>query len=320
MSPDATSLPTISGATDVYFILGDPVEQVRAPETFNGLFAQNGIDAVLVPIQVPAAHLAGFVQSVFQARNVKGLWVTMPHKEAMLGLVHSCSETARIAGAVNAVRRNAAGQLEGALFDGDGFLASLAYYGITHGGKRVLVIGAGGAAAAIGTSLALGQGAGAARELAFFDPTPGKAAALAARIQAATATPARAVAHSDPTDFDLVVNASPLGLRASDPLPCDMDNLASHCALVDIVMKNQPTPWVQAARARGLQAQPGFEMLIQQSHLYLDFFGFHGAARRLQSDCTPLRRQMYPDALAHEITQPFRPATPTETCPPFQNF
>ncbi len=312
MRPDAKSLSTINGATDVYFILGDPVEQVRAPETFNALFAQHGIDAVLVPIQVPAAGLADFVRSVFQAKNVKGLWVTMPHKEAMAGLVHCCSDTARIAGAVNAVRRNADGQLEGALFDGEGFRASLAYFGIAHVGKRVLIIGAGGAAAAIGASLALqreprGHSPCAPSALAFFDPTPGKAAALALRIHAATGTPAGAVTDSDPVGFDLVINASPLGLQASDPLPCDIARLDAPCAVVDIVMKNQPTPMVRAARVRGHNAQPGFEMLIQQSHMYLDFFGFTDAGRQLERDRTPLRMQMYPDALANEIHRPFRP-------------
>lgn len=312
MNPDSSSFSTINGATDVYFILGDPVEQVRAPETFNTLFAHHGIDAVLVPIQVPAGGLADFVQSVFHARNVKGLWVTMPHKEAMAGLVHCCSDAARIAGAVNAVRRNADGQLEGALFDGEGLLASLAYFGMAYVGKRVLIIGAGGAAAAIGASLALQReprehSFGAASALAFFDPTPGKAAALASRIHAGTGTPACAVTDNDPAGFDLVINASPLGLKASDPLPCDVARMDAHCAAMDIVMKNQPTPMVRAARARGHNAQPGFEMLIQQAHMYLDFFGFTDAGRALERDRTPLRVQMYPDALADEIHRPFRP-------------
>src|SRR5450830_1044881 len=115
MTIHAPSTPIITGSTDVYFILGDPVEQVRAPETFNALFTCLGTDAILVPVQVSADHLSAFVKAAFLAKNIKGLWVTMPHKEALVGLLDHCSELGQIAGAVNAVRRNAQGQLEGDL-------------------------------------------------------------------------------------------------------------------------------------------------------------------------------------------------------------
>ena len=121
----------------------------------------------------------------------------------------------------------------------------------------------------------------------------------------------RAVASSDPAGFDLVVNASPLGLRLSDPLPCDVALLEPSAALVDIVMKNQPTPVVRAARARGLQAQPGFEMLIQQAHLYLDFFGFAEAAEALRHDADGIRKVIYPAALQGEIRRPQATVFPT---------
>ena len=109
---NTNAVPVITGTTDVYLILGDPVEQVRAPETFNPLFAAFGSDAVLLPVLVTPADLSAFVKSVFLAKNIKGLWVTMPHKEAIVGALDSCSELAQIAGAVNAVRRNEQGQLE----------------------------------------------------------------------------------------------------------------------------------------------------------------------------------------------------------------
>lgn len=295
------SVPTITGTTDVYLILGDPVEQVRAPETFNPLFARLGLQAVLVPVLVPATSLKDFVNAAFAAPNIKGLWVTMPHKEAMLGLLSSYSELARIAGAVNAVRRNAQGQLEGGLFDGEGLLASLAYFGMHPVDKRVLILGAGGAAAAIGASLALQRPGGRCAEIAFYNPALEKAQELAARLRASTGCLTRAVSSNDPAGFDLVINASPLGMAASDAMPCQVSRLESHAAVMDIVMKNQPTPWVRAARARGLNAQPGFEMLIQQTPLYLDFFGFTQAALDVRQDATALRESLYPDVLQNEI-------------------
>ena len=101
---------------------------------------------------------------------------------------------------------------------------------------------------------------------------------------------------NDPADYDLVINASPLGLDVRDPLPCDVARMAPHAALVDILMKNQPTPLVRAARARGLVAETGFEMMVQQAHLYLDFFGFHAAAQAVREDSDFLRDLFVPAA------------------------
>ena len=115
---------------------------------------------------------------------------------------------------------------------------------------------------------------------------PGRAQALAARIAASAAPDTRvnAVDSNDPSGFDMVINASPLGLKAADPLPCDVARMDPHAVLMDILIKNQPTPVVRAARSRGLVAHPGFEMRIQQTALYLDFFGFADAAQQVRTD------------------------------------
>ncbi len=290
----------IDGRTAVYFIVGHPVEQVQAPTSFNRIFALLGINAVLVPVQVAPADLQAFVKSAFAAPNVHGLWVTIPHKAAMLDGLDRISDMARMAGAVNGVRRMADGKLEGGLFDGEGFVASLGYFNIAYAAKRVLVLGAGGAAAAIGAALAL-AGAQAPAEIAFFDPSTQRATEAAARIVAGSGVKAFAAASNDPAGFDVVINATPLGLQSSDPLPCDIGRMDTGAALVDILMKNQPTPAVRAARARGLVAEPGFEMMIQQTHCYLDFFGFTKAAEKLRQDADFLRELIYPAALLGEI-------------------
>ena len=293
----------IDGHTAVYFIVGHPIEQVQAPTSFNRIFALLGINAVLVPVQVAPADLQTFVKSAFAAPNVHGLWVTIPHKAPMLDALDRISDIARMAGAVNAVRRMANGALEGGLFDGEGFVASLGYFKIAYAAKRVLILGAGGAAAAIGASLAL-AGAQAPAEIAFFDPSTQRAAEAAARIAASSPVMAWAAASNDPAGFDVVINASPLGLKSSDPLPCDVAQMGAGAALVDILMKNQPTPVVQAARARSLVAEPGFEMMIQQTHCYLDFFGFTDAARQIREDADFLRALIYPTELHGEIRKP----------------
>jgi shikimate 5-dehydrogenase len=76
----------ITGSTRVFMIVGDPVAQVRAPEVYNPLFRRHGVDAVLVPMKVAPAQLAGFVRHAFAAQNLGGMWVTIPHKSAMQGL------------------------------------------------------------------------------------------------------------------------------------------------------------------------------------------------------------------------------------------
>lgn len=296
-------MPSVSGSTDVYLILGDPVEQVLAPETFNPLFARFGHDALLVPVQVAPENLHAFVQTAFLAKNIKGMWVTIPHKVPVMAVLDRCSDLARLAGAVNAIRRNADGTLEGGLFDGEGFVSSLDYFGIPYVGKKILIVGAGGAAAAMAASLVQPRATGCAAEVVLFDPTPGKAAEVAARLQAANTARVAAASNSAPEGFDLVVNASPLGLKMTDPLPCNVARLGPGAALVDIVMKNYPTPVLRAARARGLHAEPGFEMLIQQAHLYMDFFGFHDIAAALRQDTSTIRQQIYPQALLDERSE-----------------
>ncbi len=297
-------LSTITGNTDVYLILGDPVEQVRAPESFNLIFARLGIDAVLVPVHVPPARVQDFVRAAFSASNIKGLFLTIPHQSVVLDMLDVSSELARLAGAVNAVRRDAQGHFVGDLFDGEGLVDALNGFNIAYAGKRVLILGAGGGASAIAASLvspASKVSKGVAAEVALYDPTPGKARTLADRLGAAGSGRVKTVDSNDPAGFDLVVNASSLGLHANDAMPCDVSRMAPDAALIDILMKNQPSPVVRAARGRGLVAHPGFEMMIRQGALYLDFFGLHEAAQTVRQDPGFIRRQIYPAVLHGEI-------------------
>ena len=280
----------ITGSTRVFMILGDPVAQVRAPEALNHLFARHGVNAVLVPALVAPRDFAAFVRHVFTARNIDGLMLTIPHKTAMLALLDRCDRLGTIAQAVNAARRNADGTVDGALFDGVGFVKGLDQFGITPSGARVLVVGAGGGGAAIAASLA---DRGVAK-LALHDADAERSAAVAARLRSAwPSLYIVAAATPDPAGYDLVVNATPLGLGASDPLPFDPARLDAGAAVVDIVMKNQPTPLLRTCQARGVRAYPGFEMMIQQLPEYLEFLGLHELARTVAGDSSELRRLMH---------------------------
>jgi shikimate dehydrogenase len=296
---------TISGSTRVFMILGDPIVQVRAPEVFNHLFAQHGVDAVLVPAQVAAADLTDFVRHAFRSRNLDGLWVTVPHKAAIAGLLGHCDLSGSTAEAVNAVRRHADGSLEGALFDGLGFAKSLDFHGVPTAGARVLIVGAGGAGVAIATTLVQRPLA----ELALFDATPGRAEAVAERVRSITDVLVRTPASADPAGYDIVINATPLGLYPGDALPLDVARVDAGAVVMDILMTRAPTPLLRACRARGLSAHPGFEMMVQQAPDYLRFFGFHAMARHLEADLAPVRALMQPVEAAS-------PAVATSMAPP----
>lgn len=280
---------TITGHTRVFMIVGDPIVQVKAPEVYNHLFNRHGIDAVVVPAKVAPERLADFVTQVFAAQqNLGGLWVTIPHKAAMQTLMARNDAVAQIAGAVNAVRRGADGALEGALFDGLGFVKGLDQFGIPVAGRRVLVVGAGGGGQAVAAALAQRGPA----ELAIANRGAPRRDALVARLTAAFGPGVRAAASSDPAGFDLIVNCSSLGLKADDPLPFDAARVDAEAAVVDIIMK--ATPLQQACAARGLTVHAGYEMLVQQVPEYLRFMGYAELAQTLQQDLAEVRALLAP--------------------------
>ena len=283
----------ITGTTRVFYCIADPIDQVRAPEVFNAVFSRHRVDAVMVPLRVAAGQLQETLRALLASPSSGGVSLSIPHKSVAASIVERRSPAAAVANAVNAIRRNAAGELEGDLFDGVGFTRLLDHAGIVYAGRRVLVIGAGGAAAAVTTAMA----AAGVAAIALYDPDSAKAEHLAALLRREFAIDATRAASNAPAGFDLVVNASPLGLKTTDPIPVDVAALDPHAAVCDILMKNQPTPLVRAARARGLVAEPGFDMLIQQTPLYLEFFGYPELADAVRADDGYLRDLLFPVAL-----------------------
>ena len=280
----------ISGTTRVFYILGDPVAQVRAPEVYNHLFQEHGIDAVVVPLKLPAKSLQAFLQHGMSAENLGGFWATIPHKPALAQFLDPSDPVAKVAGAVNAVRRLPDGKLEAALFDGIGFVKGLDHFGMPVAGKRVLVVGAGGGGQAVAAAIAQRKPA----VLAIHNRTRERAAVLVERLKSLVGARAQVAESNDPAGYDLVVNCTSQGLKPEDPLPFDPQRLDAGAAVVDIIMTREPTPLLRAVRARGLRAEPGFEMLVQQVPEYLRFFGFDAVAQKLQGDLGGVRALLAP--------------------------
>ncbi len=259
----------IKGTTRLIGHLGYPTESFKAPMIYNPYFQREGIDAVVVPMGCRGEDYPAFLKLFFRLSNAHGALVTMPHKVTTTGLVDMLSPTAAIAGACNAVRREADGRLSGDMFDGEGFVRGVLRKGHKLDGARALVVGAGGVGSAIAASLAK---AGVA-ELGLFDMQATNAEELGQRLIAHYPALRVATGSNDPDGFDIVVNATPLGMKPGDPLPVEISRLPASAFVGEVVMAQEITPFLAAARARGCEVQVGTDMLFEQIPAYLEFFG-----------------------------------------------
>ena len=260
----------ISGKTTLIAHLGYPTEGFKAPMIYNPWFEQNGIDAVVMPMGVKAEDYTTVLQSLFRLTNIRGALVTMPHKVTTTGLVDELTPTARIAGACNAILRRPDGTLLGDQFDGAGFTRGVERKGRSLKGARAFVLGSGGVGSAIAASLAAAGVAG----LALFDTNTVAVEALADRLRKHYSELVVTTGSKDPAGYDVVVNATPLGMNEGDPLPFDIDRISPSTFVGEVVMKSEYTPLLRAAKEKGCAVQVGTDMLFEMIPAYLEFFGF----------------------------------------------
>jgi shikimate dehydrogenase len=252
----------------LFAVVGHPVAQVQAPASMNRLFVDRGVDAVLVPIEAAPADFAVMIEGLKRIANLDGILVTVPHKFAACDHADHLSEAARLAGSANALRREADGTWTADNFDGVGFVQGLVGAGHDPGGKVVSLVGAGGAGTSIAPAL-LTQGA---RLLVLSDVSEERATQLAARLEARWPGRVRVAAAPAAAESDMLINATPLGLREEDPLPFDLGAVRADAVVADIIMKPAETRLLKAAVARGLRVHPGIHMLSEQIELYRQFF------------------------------------------------
>ena len=260
----------IRGTTKLIAHIGYPTEAFKAPMIYNPYFEKYGIDAVVVPMGCKPGDYPAFLRLVFRLANIHGALITMPHKVTTVALLDEVSTTAKVAGALNAVRLGPDGKLIGDMFDGEGFTRGVLRKGCTLAGARALVVGGGGVGSAIAASLA----AAGVLEMGVFDAFAGSADALAGRLRTHYPKLKVTTSSNDPAGYDLVVNCTPLGMKAGDPMPMDVTRIAPTTFVGEVVMKQEVTPFLAAARARGCRTQIGLDMLYEQIPAYLEFFGF----------------------------------------------
>jgi len=259
----------IDGRTELIALIGHPTHTVKSPMIYNPHFEAAGINALVMPMGCRPEYFSVLMRGLFALENTRGALITMPHKVATLALLDEASVAVKVAGSCNAVKRTEDGRLVGDMFDGEGFVRGVRRKGLPLAGASALVVGSGGVGCAIAASLA---GAGVAT-LALFDANAASAQALADRLRQHHPALRVLVGDKDPQGFDLVVNATPLGMNAGDPLPLDVDRLSPDTLVGEVVMKAEMTPLLQAARARGCPVQIGTDMLFEQIPAYLEFFG-----------------------------------------------
>jgi shikimate dehydrogenase len=259
----------ISGRTSLIAHLGYPTETFTAPMIYNPWFERRGIDAVVVPMGVMADDYAPFLRSLFRLSNIHGALVTMPHKVTTAGLLDAASVAVQVAGSCNAIRRRPDGSLYGDMFDGEGFTRGAKRKGFAFAGAKCLVVGAGGAGSAIAAAIAAERPG----LIALYDIREQAAHDLAARLRRHYPALSAEVRGNDPAGYDLVVNATPLGMEEGDPFSFDPSRLDSRSFVGEVVLKGK-TPLIQAAAERGCRYILGTDMLFEQIPAYLEFFGY----------------------------------------------
>jgi shikimate dehydrogenase len=257
-------LPT--GASRFVFILAHPASHVGAPRHYSPYFQDKGLDWHMVPLDVPPAHLTETIRALAKSKSVVGFNLTMPHKPAAFELCDEVGPAASFEGVVNTIRIETGGRLVGDSFDGGGFLNAAREAGVFDPARRCMVIGAGGAGRAICHALA----AAGLEHLGIQNETMEPVKALATKLRGKFP---KLDIRFDQTfdDVGLLVNATSLGLHATDALPMDPSKLPRDCAVFDIIAARR-TEFSNAAASRGLKVVDGVAMIRHQLPLQTAFW------------------------------------------------
>lgn len=252
-------IPRIDARTRLVALLGDPVSHSLSPVIQNAAFRAAGVPGVYLALRTGAESLEQMMRGIAGGGGAGN--VTVPHKEAAVAVLDQATDAVRRTGACNTFWSES-GEMWGDNTDVSGFrAAAAALMGGSPRGSRVLLIGAGGAARAVLAALE-DDGAG---EVVILNRSPERAAALLAHFEAGPLrlSLARGGGGLEGARFDLVVNATSLGLRPEDPLPIPAEAVGGAAAL-DLVYSLGGTPWTRALLAAGVPTADGIEMLIRQ--------------------------------------------------------
>lgn len=256
----------IDGRTGTIAIFGDPVEHTLSPAIHNAAFESLGLNLVYSAFHVRPSDLKAAVASI-RALGFAGANITIPHKEKVMRFLDVVDRHAREIGAVNTVV-NKKGRLTGYNTDGAGYILSLREEtGFVVRGKKVVILGAGGASRAIFRAL---LDAGPAT-VVISNRTPKRAEGLAKefgklfkRTEIRTVPFEKGSLGAEARDADLVVNTTSLGMTGQGRLDFPVASLPKGSVVSDIVYRPLLTDLLKKARSRGLKTHDGLSMLVRQ--------------------------------------------------------
>lgn len=258
----------VSGRTRVFGIVGDPITQVRSPEMFTAEFRRRGVDAILVPLHVLPDDFDAAMPQLLRLQNLGGLVFTIPYKMRACALAETLGGHAQVVGAINALARGADGRWRADIFDGLGCVEAFRRRSISFAGKRVMLLGAGGA----GSAIAVAIGAERPAALRIYDVDADRAAALSRKV--AHANPGVDVTSGGPSasEIDILLNASPVGMLNDARMPFEVATLSRDLVVFDAIVKPERTPLLTLAEACGCTTVCGREMMRGQISRMVDFF------------------------------------------------
>ena len=253
----------------LFGIFGWPARHSLSPAMHNAAFRALDLPCRYETFEVAPDHLPDAVRAI-RALGLGGVNVTIPHKQAVIPLLDVIDPQAGRIGAVNTIAVSG-GRLIGHNTDGEGFLRSLLEAGVDPVARPVVLLGAGGAALGVADAL-LDRGVS---DLSLLARSPEKLAPVAARL--ASAHPAARVTTADlasplPTGSVLLINATPLGMKPGDPLPCAVELIDPASVVADLVYRPDETPLLAAAKRRGATIVPGLGMLLHQGALAFEIW------------------------------------------------
>ncbi len=253
----------IDARTKMTGLFGYPVEHSLSPDMHNSAFELLGLNYCYVALSVHPDSLNRAVEGI-RSMNFRGVNVTVPHKENVLSMIEKIDAEAQFIGAVNTIV-NDNGKLTGYNTDGSGFIRSLEENNITYEGKVIFVVGTGGASRAVCYYLCR-----KAENTHLFDIDRKKAEALVNDLRSLNSSVYLETNTEKIKNADIIINATPLGLKTEDPLPFDPGVLKPEQVVIDLIYKD--TPLLKSASDKGCTVLNGLGMLLWQGAIAFELW------------------------------------------------
>ena len=263
-----TQVSFVDGKTRIYAIIGDPIKQVRSPEMVTWEFHQRGVNALVIPMHLRSADFESALPSIMTIQNLDGLIFTIPFKARAMAFAQKIGPQAQQIGAFNAMARRREGHWVGEMFDGLGCIEAFRRRGYDISDKNLMLIGLGGAGAAIAAALA-GQNP---RRMRIYDLDAKRCESMAQRI--GRINPAIEIEINPPRldDIDILLNATPVGMLSDARLPFEVERFNPELIVFDAVVKPEQTPLLSLAESCDCRIVRGREMMLGQVAKIVDFF------------------------------------------------